>query len=183
MHVFACSMGLYGSFCRPFAGRFAAFAVTRLGPAEMGSESPLEVISLGKTLHMDYRITLRLWAILLLAAGYGWAGGHFIPGDAPVWAYSFQWGLLLILFVLAAGFFKGVAGASPARVRRNILGLNVFAILTLLINIANVVRGAGGQGGHYGSKNSFGDLVPIALIVVGDILWLSMNRGRVAQVR
>jgi hypothetical protein len=128
---------------------------------------------------MNYRLTLRLWSILLLAAGYGWAGGHFISGDAPIWAYAFQWGLLLILFVLGTGYLKAMAAGVTAapRISRNIVGLTIFSVLTLLINIANIVRGAG-QGAHYGSKNSFGDLVPIVLIVVGDILWLSMLRYR-----
>ena len=126
---------------------------------------------------MSYRFTFRLWSILLLAAGYGWAGGHFIPGDAPVWAYAFQWGLLLILFVLATGFLKATAGGVTAasRIRRNIAGLTIFSVLTLLINIVNIVRG-GGQGMHYGSKDSFADLVPIGLIIAGDLLWLSMWR-------
>jgi|GEM_PF-1739016 hypothetical protein len=127
---------------------------------------------------MKYRFTLRLWAILLMAAGYGWAGGHFIPGDAPVWAYAFQFCMLLVLFLLATGFLKAAAGIVTAapRVRRNMVGLTIFSVLTLLINIANIVRGAG-QGMHYGSKNSFADIVPIALIIVGDIMWLSMSRA------
>ena len=132
---------------------------------------------------MNFRVTIRLWAILLLAAGYGWAGGHFIPGDAPLWAYAFQLCLLLILFVLATGFIKAMAGTkgsastAAARIRRNLIGLNIFAVLTLLINIANIVRGIV-QNGHYGSRNTFADLVPIVLIISGDLLWLSMTRTK-----
>jgi hypothetical protein len=128
---------------------------------------------------MKYRLSLRLWAILLLAAGYGWAGGHFIPGDAPLWAYAFQFCLLLILFLLAIDFFKASAGliVSPSRIRRNVMGLTIYTILTLLINIANIIRGIL-QESNYGSKNTFADLVPILLIITGDILWLSMVRGK-----
>ena len=128
---------------------------------------------------MKYRLSLRLWAILLLAAGYGWAGGHFIPGDAPLWAYAFQFCLLLILFLLAIDFFKASAGliVSPSRIRRNIMGLTIYTILTLLINIANIIRGIL-QESNYGSKNTFADLVPIILIMAGDILWLSMSRSK-----
>ena len=123
---------------------------------------------------MKYRLTLRLWSILLLAAGYGWAGGHYIPGDAPLWAYAFQFGMLLLLFVLATGFIKAT---SQSRLKRNIVGLTIYAALTLVINIANIVRGIE-QGGHYGSKNTFADLVPIMLIITGDILWLSMSQNK-----
>ena len=130
-------------------------------------------------MHMNYRLTLRLWSILLLAAGYGWAGGHFIPGDAPLWAYAFQFCMLLVLFLLATGFLKAVAGGvtSSRGLRRNSIGLTIYAALTLLINIANIVRGSG-QDVHYGSKNTFADLVPIGLIIAGDLLWLSMWRFR-----
>jgi len=126
---------------------------------------------------MKHRLPLRLWSILLLAAGYGWAGGHFIPGDAPVWAYLFQFGMLLILFLLATAFIAGVAGwkTSPARMKRIVIGLNIYAVVTLLINIANIVRGFMADS-HYGSKNTFADLVPIILIMTGDVLWLLMSR-------
>ena len=128
---------------------------------------------------MKYRLTLRLWSILLVTAGYGWAGGHFIPGDAPIWAYAFQFCMLLILFILAMGFFKINAGliTSPSRIRRTITGLTIYTILTLLINIANIVRGFI-QENHYGSRNTLADLVPIMLIVTGDIIWLSMSRAK-----
>ena len=108
-----------------------------------------------------------------MAAGYGWAGGHFIPTDAPLWAYVFQFAMLLILFLLATGYFKCIARpiTSPGRMKRYRTGLTIYAGLTLLINIANIVRGFVSDS-HYGSKNSFADLVPIVLILAGDILWL-----------
>ena len=129
---------------------------------------------------MKYQLTLRLWSILLLAAGYGWAGGHYIPVDAPLWAYAFQFCMLFVLFVLATGFVKAATSlkaTSPSRLRRNIVGLTIYTVLTLIINIANIIRGIE-QGGHYGSKNTFADLVPIMLIITGDILWLSMSRSK-----
>ena len=126
---------------------------------------------------MKYRFTLRVWSILLLAAGYGWAGGHFIPADAPVWAYGFQFCMLLILFILATDFLKASAGltASPSRISRPIIGLTIYAVLTLLINIANIIRGIK-QDSLYGSHNTFADLIPIVLIMAGDVLWLVMSR-------
>ena len=122
---------------------------------------------------MTSKFTIRVWALLLLAAGYGWAGGHFIPADAPILAYAFQFVMLLLLFIFAAGFLKATTSFSTgiARARRNIIALTVYAVLTLLINAANIVRGSL-QGGPYGSHNTFTDLVPIIMIMTGDILWL-----------
>ena len=60
--------------------------------------------------------------------------------------------------------------------KRYTIGLTVYAVVTLLINIANIVRGALTDS-HYGSKNTFADLVPIILILAGDLLWLLMSRS------
>lgn len=134
-------------------------------------------------IYMTNHFTLRVCAILLMAAGYGWAGGHFIPPDAPLWAYLFQAMMLLILAVLSIGFLRSVAGlpgGTPARAKRNVLGLSIFAVLTLLINAANVVRGAT-QAGAFGSHNTFADLAPIGLIAGGDVSWLLSLLGRTTR--
>ncbi len=123
---------------------------------------------------MTHNFTLRVCAIILMAAGYGWAGGHFIPTDAPLWAYLFQTLMLLLLVFFSMGFLRSVAGlqgGTPVRAKRNILALSIFAALTLLINIVNVIRG-GTHNGAYGSHNTFADLVPIGMIITGDVLWL-----------
>jgi hypothetical protein len=108
--------------------------------------------------------TFRLAALFLITAGYGWAGGHFIPANAPFWAYLFQFAVLLILLTFAIGFLRPAA-------RWSTRGLTIFAALTLLINAANIIRGATNSG-SFGSHNSFADLVPIGLIIFGDALWL-----------
>lgn len=108
--------------------------------------------------------TLRIAALFLMTAGYGWAGGHFIPANAPFWAYLFQFAVLLILLTFAIGFLRPAA-------RWSTLGLTIFAALTLLINAANIIRGATNSS-SFGSHNSFADLVPIGLIIFGDALWL-----------
>jgi len=137
---------------------------------------------LGETFHMNNTYSLRCTALILLAAGYGWAGGHFIPAGSSPWAYLFQFVILLLLLVFGVGFLMasgaggdgqraiGVAGA-PKRLRWNTRALTIFAGLTLLINIGNIVQGAIGKSA-YGSHNSFDDLVPIGMIIAADVIWL-----------
>jgi cbb3-type cytochrome oxidase subunit 1 len=122
---------------------------------------------------MINQYTLRCCAIILLAAGYGWAGGHFIAAGVPLWAYAFQFVILLLLLVFAVGFLTAMAGpaTSPVRLRRNARALTIFAALTLLINIANIIQGAFVKG-PFGSHNTFADLVPIGMIIAGDTIWL-----------
>jgi hypothetical protein len=122
---------------------------------------------------MTKRYTLRCYSLLLLAAGYGWAGGHFIPAGAGPLAYVFQFVMLFLLLVFGVGYLRAMAGAasSHVRLRRNVIALNIFAALTFAINIANIVHGMFVQG-PFGSHNTFGDLVPIGMILAGDIGWL-----------
>jgi hypothetical protein len=124
---------------------------------------------------MPRHFTLRATAILLLTTGYGWAGGHFIPSDAPFWAYLFQFLMLLLLAIFAIGFLRSALGPKTersARTDKNIVALNLFAALTLIVNVVNVIRGSANTS-PFGSHNTFSDLVPIGLIVTGDVLWLS----------
>jgi hypothetical protein len=133
---------------------------------------------------MPAKVIARICALFLLASGYGWAGGHFIPADAPPWAYLFQFVLLFLLVLFALYYLKAVAGSSVLGGRRpwSMTALTVYALLTLLINAANIIRGAGG-GGPYGSHNTFADLVPIGLIIGGDLLWLVTLVPKMAKLR
>ena len=128
---------------------------------------------LGETFRMNNNYSRRCAAIILLAAGYGWAGGHFIPAGSPPWAYVFQFVILLLLLIFGLGFLTAATGApaAPGRLRWNTRALSIFAGLTLIINLANIVQGATGKSA-YGSHNSFGDLVPIGMIIAGDVTWL-----------
>jgi hypothetical protein len=119
---------------------------------------------------------LRVTAIFLIAAGYGWAGGHFIPAGSPFMAYLFQGVILLILLILSLGFFNQ---PDLPHTRWALRGLSIFAILTLLINIANIIRGFTNNGANtFGSHNTPADLVPICIILIGNVLWLTSFLGR-----
>ena len=123
---------------------------------------------------------LRVVAIFLMAAGYGWAGGHFIPAGSPFLAYVFQVAVLSILLVLSLGFLnmpaeRGQAKPPPKWALR---GLNIFATLSLAINLANIVRGFTNSGAvAFGSHNTPDDLVPICMLIVGDVLWIALFSG------
>jgi hypothetical protein len=118
---------------------------------------------------------LRTTAIFLVAIGYGWAGGHFIPANAPSLAYLFQAVIILILIVLGIGFFNASYTRDKSKPITGwpINGLTIFTALSLLINIANIIMGASNSGQHtFGSHNTFADLVPICILIIGDVLWL-----------
>jgi hypothetical protein len=121
---------------------------------------------------MNSYIKIRCAAIILIAAGYGWAGGHYIPANSNIFAYLFQFIVLGILLLLATTFFS-----IPENKRYNphwsIKGLTIFSIVSFLINVANIIHGAfNSNRSTFGSHNSFADLIPIALLLCGSGLWL-----------
>ena len=116
---------------------------------------------------------LRIAAIILISAGYGWAGGHYIPANSPVVAYSFQ--LIIITFLLVSGI-KYLSIRENERHHRNwsVTALSIFSILSLVVNILNIIHGTyTADPNSYGSHNTLADLVPIGFITVGTVLWIS----------
>jgi hypothetical protein len=114
----------------------------------------------------------RCAAIILIAAGYGWAGGHYIPADSNITAYLFQFIVLGILLWLAIGFFSMI---ETERHKRSwaVNGLTIFSALSFLINIGNIIHGALNHDPRaFGSHNTLADLVPILIILAGTALWL-----------
>src|SRR5579872_5285796 len=123
---------------------------------------------------------IRSASILLIAAGYGWAGGHFIPTDSPLVAYSFQFVIIIFLLIFGVGFL----GLPDTRMKGHwsIRGLSVFSVVSLLLNILNIIRGTLKSGNFtYGSHNTFADLVPITLILFGAVMWLSVLGRSIAK--
>jgi hypothetical protein len=115
----------------------------------------------------------RIASIVIISAGYGWAGGHYIPPDSSPVAYLFQIIILLILLILATGYL-GLSEEEKFKKHWSIRGLTIFSILSLLINIGNIIHGALNKSPEsFGSHNTPADLVPIGIILTGTSLWLS----------
>jgi len=115
---------------------------------------------------------IRSASILLISAGYGWAGGHYIPVNSPITAYLFQIVIILILLVLGIKFFT-LPENEKNNNNRTIKSLSIFSALSLVINILNIVHGFFNHNPNsFGSHNTFADLVPISIIIIGTALWL-----------
>ncbi len=87
-----------------------------------------------------------------------------------------QLAIILILLVLSVAFLtlpkasalRGIRGGWP------VIALMVFTILSLLLNIGNVIQGAHNNSSDaFGSHNTPADLFPIMLIMTGNLLWIA----------
>jgi hypothetical protein len=114
----------------------------------------------------------RCSAIILIAAAYGWAGGHYIPSNSNIFAYLFQF--IILAFVLLSGIsFLGNIESKSSNRNWAVKGLSVFSVISFLLNILNMVHGAINKDMHsFGSHNTFADLVPIVILLIGSGLWI-----------
>ena len=96
-----------------------------------------------------YFFKIRCAAIILMAAGYGWAGGHYIPVNSSILAYAFQFIVITALLIMGIKFLS-IAESERHKNNWSITGLSIFSILSLLLNILNIIHGT------YSSENSFG---------------------------
>ncbi|MDB4904774.1 MAG: hypothetical protein JWQ63_4055 [Mucilaginibacter sp.] len=112
-------------------------------------------------------------AIVVMAAGYGWAGGHYIPSNSNILAYLFQFIVLSVLLLFGITFF-GLAKAEKNKRSWAVNGLSILSVLFFLINVLNIVHGFFNTDPHsFGSHNTFDDLVPIVIILIGAGLWIA----------
>jgi predicted acyltransferase len=121
-----------------------------------------------------YFFKIRCAAIILIAAGYGWAGGHYIPAHFSIEAYIFQF------IIIAAILIMGIRSLSISVNEKHtsnwsVMGLSIFSVLLLLLNILNALNiihwGHNLNANSFGSHNSFTDLVPVVLLMTGNGLW------------
>jgi len=121
---------------------------------------------------LSSKYKIRCASIILLAAGYGWAGGHYIPVESSIVAYLFQFIVIALLIVMGTHFLNN-QGNETGKSNWSTKGLTIFSILSLLINIVNIIHGVYNPNSNsFGSHNSLADLVPIIIIITGTVLWL-----------
>ena len=115
---------------------------------------------------------IRNAAIILMAAGYGWAGGHYIPSNSSFLAYLFQFIIIGVLLISGIAFFN-VGDAVGGNRKRAVTTLSILSVVFFIINILNIVHGFfNTDPKSFGSHNTFADLVPIAIILLGSGLWI-----------
>jgi len=116
---------------------------------------------------------IRYAAIILIAAGYGWAGGHYIPAHSSMLIYLFQFGIIVTLLIMGITFLS-IPESEKNKSNWSMTGISILLILSLLINILNVIHGVHNSGSNYfDTYNNFASLAPVALLVTGNGLWVT----------
>lgn len=119
-----------------------------------------------------YFFKTRCAAIIFMAAGYGWAGGHYIPANSSILTYLLQFVIITAFLVLSIKFLT-LSNNERQKSNWSVTGLTVFSILSLLINILDILHVTYNSNKNlFYSHNTFADLVPLALLIIGSTLWI-----------
>ncbi len=114
--------------------------------------------------------------ILLMAAGWGWVGGNFVP-DNPVYLYNALVHFVPILLLLGLGvpFFQGMhaGNASNSGTGWVNIGLTVFAAISLLGTIVLIALGLSNPDPDAIGVKRLPDWVPTIILITGTVLWLA----------
>ena len=121
--------------------------------------------------HFIYK--LQVTAIVLMVAGWGWAGGNFSSG-LPLWNVLLHLVPLLWLLGHTLQFFRTpeAGQGTAARKRGTDIGISVFAIVTLIACTVLVVLGIANPNPDSVGVHNLWDWVSTIILFVGTFLWL-----------
>ncbi len=114
--------------------------------------------------------------IVLMAAGWGWVGGNFVP-DNQVYLYNALAHLVPILLLLALSlrFFAEVSVQDAARLHIGwgSMGLSLFAVLSLLSTIILIFIGLNNPDPDAIGVKTLPDWFSTIILDLGTLLWLA----------
>jgi len=117
---------------------------------------------------------LRVVAITLMMAGWGWAAGNFTPSGAPFLNPLLHCVPILLLLVLVLQFFRapGDRQGIGSHARGAIGGISIFAAVTIIGAIMMIVLGASNPDPNAVGVKTLEDWFPTVIMLTGTILWL-----------
>jgi hypothetical protein len=131
----------------------------------------------------QYFFKTRFAAIILIVAGYGWAGGYYIPSNSHSLAYVIQFIIIVALLIMGIRSLN-ILENEKHKSNWSVTGLSIFSVLLLLINILHFIHwGHNSSTNSFGSYNSFAGLVPVAFLITGNVLWIISIVQRIRYVK
>lgn len=118
--------------------------------------------------------TRQIVGIILLAAGWGWAGANFTPTDSQWWNYLLHTIPILLLLVLSLGFFSVSDDHDRAESKSGWanIGLSILAGISFIGFIAGIILGVSNPNGAFGITTT-GDWVAAVMLILGGLIWLT----------
>ncbi len=110
-------------------------------------------------------------AVLIMAMGWGWIDGNFVPDD-PRYFYNALLHCIPLVILLALGlrFFRYSGQELPGQ--RN-TGLTIFAVFSLIGLVVMIILGASNPDPNAVGVKTLPDWFPTVMLAIGSLLWLA----------
>ncbi len=110
-------------------------------------------------------------AVLIMAMGWGWIDGNFVPDD-PRYFYNALLHCIPLVILLALGlrFFRYSGQELPGP--RN-TGLTIFAVFSLIGLVVMIILGASNPDPNAVGVKTLPDWFPTVMLAIGSLLWLA----------
>ena len=117
---------------------------------------------------------LKIAAVILMAAGWGWIGGNFTPLGASIWNYLAHCIAIVLLLIMSMQMFRmSDSRQQPAaHSSRVTIAMSVFAVVSIIGCIVLVTLGIINPDPNSVGVHNFADWFPTVILNMGTFLWL-----------
>ncbi len=118
---------------------------------------------------------LKIVAVVLMAAGWGWIGGNFTPLGASIWNYLAHCISIVLLLIISMQMFRmSDSRQQPAAHSGRVnIAMSIFAIVSIIGCIVLVTLGIINPDPNSVGVHNFADWFPTIILNMGTFLWLA----------
>ncbi|MEO8954868.1 MAG: hypothetical protein ACR2H5_15560 [Ktedonobacteraceae bacterium] len=118
---------------------------------------------------------LKVAAVVLMAAGWGWIGGNFTPIGASIWNYLLHCISIVLLLLMSVQMFRlaGSGQQTEARTGWVNIAMSIFAVVSISGCIVLITLGIVNPDPNSVGVHNFADWFPTIILNMGTFLWLA----------
>ncbi|BCL80751.1 hypothetical protein ccbrp13_32160 [Ktedonobacteria bacterium brp13] len=121
-----------------------------------------------------FTFKLQIVALILMAAGWGWADGNFSSG-LPLWNVLLHCIPILLLLIIGLQIFRvrDTSQGAESHARGAEIGMTVFTVVTIISTTVLVILGVSNSDPNSVGVHNLWDWFPTILLYMSALLWLA----------
>ena len=118
---------------------------------------------------------LKVTAVVLMAAGWGWIGGNFTPVGAPIWNYLLHCISIVLLLIMSVQMLRVSDSRQQTEARTGWVNvaISIFAVVSIIGCIVLITLGMTDPDPNSVGVHNFADWFPTIILNMGTFLWLA----------
>lgn len=118
---------------------------------------------------------LKVAAVVLMTAGWGWIGGNFTPVGASIWNYLLHCISIVLLLLMSVQMFRlaGSRQQTEAPTGWVNIAMSIFAVVSIIGCIVLITLGIVNPDPNSVGVHNFADWFPTIILNMGTFLWLA----------